>query len=250
MAEKPIPSEIQGPQDTDAFNSALPSNITAQNAMEFSQAFRKAAGEARGRVEAARMAGQPGTEAGFTVNKNGVPSKVQFGSAGVDEKDVLGSLHQTIASDDVAALHIHRRGASGLPSGQDIETAKKVRKPIYISGQDGLYQVDAMGKVHQVFDSPDWMNEKSKKAPPAFSGTAAASSPSVKQLRRTTRARSGVRNSSPLNARAVPIPNVSTAAKPQVLPVAEKTNSDEPTRRLTGKDFLSDYRTKHPKQKT
>jgi hypothetical protein len=66
--------------------------------------------------------------------------------------------------DDFAIQHSHSNASSDKPSANDVEAAKKINKPIYVTSRTGLWMVSpGDGKITQVFKSPTWFTDKKSK---------------------------------------------------------------------------------------
>ena len=131
--------------------------LTAEGAVENSPEFKKAAKDAF--YAGALGSFHAPTEAQFTVNDGGVPSKITTHETptGAD-----AGIHQTVLSSDIAAVHTHPplENYEQTPSPADIAAAKQLKKPIMVMSKDGLYEIDALGNVRQVFKGTNWMNKK------------------------------------------------------------------------------------------
>lgn len=130
--------------------------LSADGAIENQPAFRRAAKSAYYRT---LMNTQYPTEAGFTVGADGKPSTVKVNQSTTGDN---GALQQPVTPGDVAAFHTHPDAANygQQPSPADISAAKRLRKPIMVASQKGLFEIDAQGNVRQVFKGTDWMNKK------------------------------------------------------------------------------------------
>jgi hypothetical protein len=63
--------------------------------------------------------------------------------------------------DDFAIQHTHPNASSDKPSANDVEAAKKIGKPIYVTSRTGFWMVSPKDrKVTQVFKSPTWFSDK------------------------------------------------------------------------------------------
>jgi hypothetical protein len=156
-----VAPDIQEPHSEDALSAGLPSNITADNALENRADFRKQASKAWGMV---RMGFNPGQESGFTVDRDGRINPVTTGvEMDANNRSQAGGMKQKITPDTADTLHIHNRGMDPKPSQADIEVAKKIGIPVYVASTAGLFQISADGQVHQVYANPDWASEKQKK---------------------------------------------------------------------------------------
>jgi hypothetical protein len=163
---KPTPPDIQTPLDMDSINKSIMGssapNITADGAIENTPDFQNAAQTAWSRTQYGKS---NGAEAGFTVDRSGNISHVDWNRYGDPANPgSTGSLHQVLHPDTLLALHVHPDDADPEPSKQDVEIAKRSGKQIYVQSRDGLFAVDAQGNVRQVEKGTDWMNSSKKKA--------------------------------------------------------------------------------------
>jgi hypothetical protein len=138
---------------------------TAEGAVENSDAFKQSATKASLMATTAenrvRSGHGEGGEAGFTVQRSGTTSPVDFQS---DASSVAsGHIKQKIQPEDLGALHTHDYRHSATPSVDDVEAARKAHRVIWVTSRAGLFSVDPSGKVEQIFSKADWMNEKKKK---------------------------------------------------------------------------------------
>jgi hypothetical protein len=69
----------------------------------------------------------------------------------------------SFGKDDFAIQHTHPNASSDKPSANDVEAAKKIKKPIYVTSRTGLWMASPDGKVTQVFKSPTWFSDKAAK---------------------------------------------------------------------------------------
>jgi hypothetical protein len=116
--------------------------------------FRKAA-------EVAWRATQNGDapfEAGFSINNDGSPGKLQLSLFAASH----AATHLSIASDSSAlgTLHVHNRFGEPTPSPGDIESAKLLRKTVFVESRAGLYSIDPDGNVLHVFPEEDWFSKR------------------------------------------------------------------------------------------
>lgn len=115
-----------------------------ENTPDFKKAAR-AVWDAAGR-------GRNTNEAGVYLDENNKAAPVQ-----VSDKDGKASLR--VPTSSKMLLHSHPNTAGGQPSDQDIESAKKLGKTIYVVSKSGLQGVDKFGKVTAVYSNPDWMKK-------------------------------------------------------------------------------------------
>ncbi len=78
-----------------------------------------------------------------------------------------GRMSLVIPSDAKETLHTHPAHfngatASPLPSGKDIETAKKLKRSVYVVSPEGLAVVEGDGKVTSIYNTKDWMDRNNK----------------------------------------------------------------------------------------
>ncbi len=122
--------------------------------LEHSTAFRKATEEAW----RATHNGAAPYEAGFSIEKDGHPGKIQLSIfATVNAKTHL-SIHASPTA--LGSLHVHTKYGEAAPSPGDIQSAKMLRKVVYVESRNGLYRIDGDGNVCHVFDDQDWFNKK------------------------------------------------------------------------------------------
>lgn len=133
-------------------STKLANGSTAE--LEHSAAFRKAAEEA---WRATRNGAAP-YEAGFSIEMDGRPGKIQLSIfATVNAKTHL-SIHSTPAA--LGSLHVHTKYGEAAPSPGDIQSAKTLHKVVYVESRSGLYRIDADGNVCHVFDDQNWFDNK------------------------------------------------------------------------------------------
>jgi hypothetical protein len=133
------------------------SSADAVNAKRFagrSMLFRKAAEEAW----RATQNGDAPFEAGFSISNDGRPGKVQLSLFLTSN----AATHLVIASDSSAlgTLHVHNRFGESTPSLEDIESAKFLRKTVFVESRTGLYSVNPAGQVSHVFPEQDWFAKR------------------------------------------------------------------------------------------
>jgi hypothetical protein len=122
--------------------------------LEHSAAFRKAAENAW----RATHNGAAPYEAGFSIDKDGRPGKIQMSMFAT----VIAKTHLTIASSPTAlgTLHVHTKYGEPVPSDGDIRSAKTLHKIVYVESRKGLYAIDPDGNVRHVFDDVEWFSKK------------------------------------------------------------------------------------------
>jgi hypothetical protein len=126
--------------------------LFARALAEHSASFRKAA-------ENAWRAAQNGDapyEAGFSIDKDGNPGKVQISIL----ETVNAATHLKIASNpsSIGTLHVHNRFGEPTPSPGDIKAAKLHGEMIFVESRMGLYVVSPDGTVHHLFSRTDWFS--------------------------------------------------------------------------------------------
>jgi hypothetical protein len=116
--------------------------------------FRKAAEEAW----RATQNGDAPFEAGFSINNDGRPGKVQLSLFSTSN----AATHLVIASNASAlgTLHVHNRFGESTPSTEDIDSAKSLRKTVFVESRTGLYSINPNGQVSHVFPEPDWFTKR------------------------------------------------------------------------------------------
>jgi hypothetical protein len=134
---------------------------TAAGALENSEDFRSQSKAAWG---ATSQGNSPNTESGFSVYSDGGASSLhtethpQGTGLASQWKDKI-----SYAPSDLGIVHTHPRISSDKPSANDVEAAKKIKKPIYVTSRTGLWMASPDGKVTQVFKSPTWFTDKGPK---------------------------------------------------------------------------------------
>jgi hypothetical protein len=131
---------------------------TASGALENSDDFRN---QSKAAWDAVNKGGNPYTESGFSVYGDGGSSSLHTevhpqgaGMAG-PQRDKI-----SYGPTDFAIQHTHPNASSDKPSANDVEAAKKIKKPIYVTSRTGLWMASPDGKVTQVFKSPTWFSDK------------------------------------------------------------------------------------------
>jgi hypothetical protein len=137
---------------------------TKEGSVEYSSAFRDAANKALGmaRLEESRRqhGSNAGGEAGFSVNRQGSTSPVEFSS---DSDSSKGSMRQAVTSNTLAIVHTHDSYHQGDPSQGDVAAARKANTTVYVASRDGLFAVDPGGQITHVFKSGSWATDKNPK---------------------------------------------------------------------------------------
>jgi hypothetical protein len=104
--------------------------------------------------------GRANSEAGFSTDSNGKARPIQV--AANDPKTNNGHLSIHVQPDDTTTLHTHPDADNAYPSDDDIKAAKKSGKPIYMQSRQGLFHIDAKGKVTPLRTGTGWLYEKKK----------------------------------------------------------------------------------------
>jgi hypothetical protein len=132
---------------------------TAAGALENSEDFRN---QSKAAWDAVNQGRNPYAESGFSVYSDGGASslhtEVHPQSAGMagPQLDKI-----SFGKDDFAIQHTHPNASSDKPSANDVEAAKKIKKPIYVTSRTGLWMVSpGDGKITRVFKSPTWFSDK------------------------------------------------------------------------------------------
>jgi hypothetical protein len=139
-----------------AFPTAQP---TAAGALENSDDFRN---QSKAAWDAVNKGGNPWAESGFSVYGDGGASSLHT-ELHPQSAGMAGPQHDKIAfgKDDFAIQHTHPNASSDKPSQNDVEAAKKIKKPIYVTSRTGLWMVrPSDGKVIQVYKNPTWFSDK------------------------------------------------------------------------------------------
>jgi hypothetical protein len=134
------------------------SQPTAAGALENSEDFRA---QSQAAWDAVNKGGNPYAESGFSVYGDGGASSLhtevhpQTSGMPMQWKDKIA-----YGKDDLGIVHTHPNASSDKPSANDVEAAKKIKKPIYVTSRTGLWVATPDGKVAQVFKSPTWFQDK------------------------------------------------------------------------------------------
>jgi hypothetical protein len=135
---------------------------TAAGALENSDDFRN---QSKAAWDAVNKGGNPFAESGFSVYNDGGASSLhtevhpQTSGMPTQWKDKIA-----FGKDDFAIQHTHPNASSDKPSANDVEAAKKIKKPIYVTSRTGLWMASPDGKVTQVFKSPTWFSDAKPKS--------------------------------------------------------------------------------------
>jgi hypothetical protein len=136
--------------------SLLPTKTANSKTADFehSASFRKAAEQA---WRSTRNGDAP-YEAGFSIDKDGRPGKIQMSMFAT----VHAKTHLSIASTPTAlgTLHVHTKYGEPTPSDDDIKSAKTLHKMIYVESRNGLYAIDPDGNVRHVFADVEWFSKR------------------------------------------------------------------------------------------
>jgi hypothetical protein len=125
------------------------------------KAFAKHSASFRQAAEKAWRATQNGDapfEAGFWIDAEGRSGKVQLSIF----QTVNAATHLSLIASQSAlgTLHVHNKFGKSTPSPDDIESAKKWGKPIYVESRTGLYVVNPDGRICHLYTEPDWFDEQ------------------------------------------------------------------------------------------
>lgn len=126
----------------------------------FAKAFAERSASFRKAAENAWRAAQNGDapyEAGFSIDKDGNPGKVQISILAT----VNAATHLDIASNPsaIGTLHVHNRFGEPTPSPGDIKAAELQGEMVYVESRMGLYVVNPDGTVHHLFSRIDWFSK-------------------------------------------------------------------------------------------
>ena len=127
---------------------------TATSVVEHSTAFRKAARDA---WHATHNGTKP-YEAGFSIDKDGRPGKIQSSMGALG--DAAHHLKIISSSTAIGTLHVHNKFGAPEPSDDDINAAKTLHKIVYVASSEGLYSIRPDGKVLHVFNRADWFDKR------------------------------------------------------------------------------------------
>jgi hypothetical protein len=78
-----------------------------------------------------------------------------------------GKMSLTVPADATSTLHTHPSHfngatASPLPSGTDVDTAKKLKRSVYVVSPEGLSVVEGDGKVTNIYNDSGWLDRNNK----------------------------------------------------------------------------------------
>jgi hypothetical protein len=78
-----------------------------------------------------------------------------------------GHMSLSVPSDASSTLHTHPSHfngatASPLPSGTDVDTAKKLKRSVYVVSPEGLSVVEGDGKVTNIYNDSGWLTRDNK----------------------------------------------------------------------------------------
>jgi proteasome lid subunit RPN8/RPN11 len=154
----PIPDAPVLPNDPDYKGIRLDTTpqLSASDAVDNTPEFQNAVRHAWDLMQG----GKANAEAGFTVSNSGAIDPVQVASN--DAKTNNGHISMHVQSDDTLALHTHPDSDTAYPSDDDVKAAKTWKRPIYIQSRQGLFAIDAKGKVTQLKLGTGWLYEKKK----------------------------------------------------------------------------------------
>lgn len=168
------PDVNETPSTQNVLDKVVPSgqpNITQKGAIENSPAFKDAAQKAY----VATNNGNSKVEAGFGINRDGRTTPVStHEQEGIIDRNGIptsGSLDQKYDGNTAALLHTHNNVGQAKPSDQDVAMARQMKRPLMVASRDGLYEVDALGDINHVFNSPDFMQQQAEKKytpPPGY----------------------------------------------------------------------------------
>jgi hypothetical protein len=127
---------------------------TATGVVEHSAAFRKAARDA---WHATHNGTKP-YEAGFSIDKDGRPGKIQTSMGALG--DAAHHLKIISSSTAIGTLHVHNKFGAPEPSDDDIKAAKTLHKIVYVASCKGLYSIGPDGKALHVFNRADWFDKR------------------------------------------------------------------------------------------
>jgi hypothetical protein len=130
--------------------------ITEAGALENSPEFIQAAKEAWDGTQR----GNARKETGFAVGPDGKPGKM----VSSEDQAYGGHISARIPSDSMAHLHVHNNLLEAKPSQDDIDAAKKWKRPMYVLHRNGLDHIDATGQVTRVKNGTSWLYAKPKTA--------------------------------------------------------------------------------------
>lgn len=140
--------------NTRCFVDPATGTLAAKKFAARSATFRKAAEQAW----RATHNGDAAFEAGFSIDREGQPGKVQLSLF----ETVNAATHLNIASNASAlgTLHVHNRFGKSTPSPEDVQSARTWRQTIYVESRTGLYAIGPDGRVCHLFSDVDWFNKR------------------------------------------------------------------------------------------
>jgi hypothetical protein len=146
------------PPKYDGPDLSTPPKLSAADAIDNSEDFRDAVRHAWDLMQQ----GKANREAGFSTDRQGKARPLQI--ADNDPKTNNGHISLHIQPDDSATMHTHPDADSQYPSDDDIKAAKKSGKPLFVQSSQGLFHVDAKGKVTPLRTGTAWLYEKRRSA--------------------------------------------------------------------------------------
>jgi hypothetical protein len=98
-------------------------------------------------------------EAVFSIDEQGHADKVQLSIF----ETVGRATHLNITANpaSLGTLHVHNRYGNSIQSPEDVESAKKWRKIVFVESRTGLYAVNPDGRICHLYTEPDWFSERS-----------------------------------------------------------------------------------------
>ena len=170
-----VPSNTPLPEFHDALLDAgyhgnnppyLGSDVTATN-LPAPKPTREGVLENDPKFKAAAKAIYEASGRGRNPNEAGTYLDQNLDRGPVAVSDTEGHMSLVVPSDAKSTMHTHPSHfngatASPLPSGTDVNTAKKLKRNVYVVSPEGLSVVEKDGKVTNVYNGPDWMNRNNK----------------------------------------------------------------------------------------
>lgn len=160
---------------TRCFVDPATGTLAAKKFAARSAAFRKAAEQAW----RATHNGDAAFEAGFSIDRDGQPGKVQLSLF----ETVNAATHLSISSSTSAlgTLHVHNRFGKATPSPEDVQSARTWRQTIYVESRTGLYAIGPDGRVCHLFSDVDWFHKRCSGGSFQHASAKLASSPGLNQ---------------------------------------------------------------------
>jgi hypothetical protein len=85
----------------------------------------------------------------------------------ISVSDTEGRMALSVPTSATATIHTHPAHFNGaksspLPSPKDVETARKLKRPVYVVSPEGLSVVEGDGKITSIYSAKEWMERNNK----------------------------------------------------------------------------------------